>query len=217
MSEPLPDQGWSREIRVLDNALIVPPSATNPGLGVICSDGLCQEAANWREGKNTSTPISCMPESHDVLSGTHLWGGTFFGHFGHFMVESIARLWAVRGSRAESVLFAPKHPPLRDFQGYQSRIIELLDLGIPVDIVRTPTKVERLLVPGQGFGLGKISRATPEFREMMERMAKKVTPDGPEKIYISRTRFGGNGGCWPKASSNRTSLMRDIRRSIPNG
>lgn len=95
---------------------------------------------------------------------------------------------------------------LRDFQSYQARIIELLDLGIPVRIVRSPTSVERLLLPGQGFGLGRISRGTTEFRDMMGEIPGRIVPDGPKKIYISRTRFGGTGGVLAEAVIERNLI-----------
>ena len=54
--------------------------------------------------------------------------------------------------------------------------------------------VEELLVPGQGFGLGRIAEGTPEFRATMTRMAQALPSDPPRKIYVSRTRFNGRGG-----------------------
>lgn len=110
MTEPLPDTGWSREVAVLDNALVVPASDGQPWTGVIGADGPCDKAAIWREGKDISPALGTVPQPDDHLPGTHIWGGVFLGHFGHFMVETISRLWAVRGSGAESVIFVPKHP-----------------------------------------------------------------------------------------------------------
>lgn len=49
-------------------------------------------------------------------------------------------------------------------------------------------------MPGQGFGLGRIARGTPEFRQTMRRMAERIPQDPPCKLYISRTKFNGRGG-----------------------
>jgi hypothetical protein len=48
--------------------------------------------------------------------------------------------------------------------------------------------VERLIVPGQGVGLGNMIEGTPEFRAFArDRFAAGIAPEGPEKLYISRS------------------------------
>ena len=56
--------------------------------------------------------------------------------------------------------------------------------------------VEELVVPGQGFGLGDITEATPKYRNAIHaQFARDIKPDGPEKLYISRSKLGlGKGG-----------------------
>ena len=62
-------------------------------------------------------------------------------------------------------------------------------------IIDTPTKVEELIVPGQGFGLGPISNGTQKFRDYChQNFAKDVAPDGAENIYLSRSALGGLEG-----------------------
>lgn len=128
------------------------------------------------------------------LRGRHLWGGLYYGHFGHFMTETMARAWAFDRGGFDSILFVPKHPNLKDFMKYQTEICSLLGVSVPVTILRETTRVEELVVPGQGFGLGSISLGTPEYRAAMRRVAARIEPKGPERIYISRTRFNGRGG-----------------------
>ncbi|MCW3780182.1 glycosyltransferase family 61 protein [Defluviimonas salinarum] len=156
-------------------------------------------AALWRFGKRFTQPLSERPVPVEKWSGRHIWGGLFFGNFGHFLMETISRLWIRGRVDAESVLFVPRHDALTDFKGYQSALYELLDIGIPARIVTDPVEVDELIVPGQGFGLGRISRATPEFKDLLNVMAASIEPNGPEKLYISRTQFGGQGGVLSEA------------------
>lgn len=196
MPEPLPDCGWSRECVVVRDALVCPPPGAGfkPQCGVLSPAGDVPEAAVWREGKRQSLPVVDRPPATDRLTGRHIWGGIYFGHFGHFLAETLSRTWAVPSCYAQSLIFIPKHGVLKGFQGYQADFCRLLQIDIPITIIREPTEVEELIVPGQGFGLGKISEGTPEFRAMMQNMAKSIRADGPEKIYISRTQFNGKGG-----------------------
>ena len=61
--------------------------------------------------------------------------------------------------------------------------------------IEDPTQVERLFVPRQGFGMFQMIKGAPEFREFTRAYAgKDVAPEGPEKIYISRSELPGVRG-----------------------
>lgn len=197
MSEPHPDAGWSREIVTIRNARVFPPPAMTgrPACGVAAADGGdVLHASTWRDGIRVTRPVGQGAAPDAVLAGRHLWGGLYYGHFGHFMTETMARCWAFDRPGVESVLFVPKHDRLSEFQRYQTQFWTLLGVVPRERILRRPVVVEELLVPGQGFGLGRIARGTPEFRATMRRMADTLPQDPPRRIYVSRTRFNGRGG-----------------------
>lgn len=206
MSEPLPESGWSREVVSVKQAIVVPPAAMigRPQCGVVSADGDCAHAATWRGGIRMTRPVHALPEPRHVLKGRHVWGGLYYGHFGHFMTETMSRCWAFDAPDAESVVFVPKHGDLQEFQKYQSEFWEMLNLKQRVTIAREPILVEELLVPGQGFGLGAISRGTPEFRATMRNMAERLPRDPEKKIYISRTKFNGRGGVVAEVAIERS-------------
>ncbi|HRO14181.1 MAG TPA: glycosyltransferase 61 family protein [Paracoccus sp. (in: a-proteobacteria)] len=210
MSEPLPDEGWSRRIVIVRDALVCPPAG--PGYfqkcGILGPDGDCLHGANWREGERLTMAVTRRPKPARRLSGRHLWGGMYYGHFGHFLTETLSRLWGLKGSGAESVLFLPKHGALPGFSGYRADACRLFGVDVPVSVVDQPIEVEELIVPGQGFGLGKISRGTPEFRAMLRELSHRITAQGPERIYISRTRFGGKGGIIDEAALERNMVAQ---------
>ncbi|MDQ7774660.1 MAG: glycosyltransferase 61 family protein [Paracoccus aminovorans] len=191
--EPLPDGGWSRQILNLRNALVCPAETHQDIPGVWC-DGDVAEATTWRDGARVTPPLTEAPEPTATLAGRHLWAGIYFGHFGHFLVETLSRLWAARAEGVESVIFTPRHSRLRDFVSYQKELIELTLPDLPVRILREPTRVEELVVAGQGFGLGRISAGTEEFRSFIRDAFAPIEPGGLENVYVSRTRFGGKGG-----------------------
>lgn len=129
------------------------------------------------------------------LAGRHLYGGTLFFHFGHFLTESLSRLWAVADSGAQSILFTPKslrgrQPP--GLTGWQAEILDRLGIRLPVCILYEPLEVEDLVVPAQGFGLGPLSQGSPAFRAFARRLrpadAGRVMPEGA-KVYLSRSRL----------------------------
>ncbi|CAM3061314.1 Protein of unknown function [Paracoccus aminovorans] len=193
ISAPLPDSGWSRDILHLREATVCPAETHQDSPGLWCG-GDVPQAATWRDGLRVTQPLAAAPVPTARLPGRHLWGGVYFGHFGHFLVETLSRLWAAKTSGAESVIFTPRHSRLRDFVAYQQELIALTLPDLPVRILRAPTEVEDLLVPGQGFGLGEISAGTPAFRAFIREAFRDIPAGGIENVYISRTRFSGKGG-----------------------
>lgn len=147
-------------------------------------------AAMFRPHVRRTLPVTVRPEPAARIAGRHLWGGQVNPHFGHFISETVARLWAFKDSGAESVLFIGHHEKMRSFAPYQLDLFRAMGIDVPVTIVAEPTEVEELVVPGQGFGLAEMGRGIDAFLEMMRRMAERVEPAGPERIYISRTLTG---------------------------
>ena len=198
---PVPEGGWTTEIKTFDNALVMPPQTgglVQPA-GVLQSDGRpCPQAALWRNGRALTTPPE-MPQG-DVAerAGTWLWGGVLWMHFGHFLVESSSRLWALDhlDEEIDGILFIPKRARNGgEVAGYQRDFVELLGCDKPVVSLDAPARVERLIVPGQGFGLGSLIPGTQPFRDAIaQRFAKDIAPEGPEKLYISRSKLPAGRG-----------------------
>ncbi|WP_287013338.1 glycosyltransferase 61 family protein [Actibacterium sp.] len=194
---PDPTGGWSTEIETLQGAVVVPPeiSAMRQPAGVLYADGqYCGHGALWR-GKRPITLAPAAPQQPLTrLQGRWLWGGMLWAHFGHFLAESTARLWALDhvGGKLDGILYIPKRPRLGDeVKGFHRGFLDLLGCDLPIHVMDTPGEVEELLVPGQGFGLGAISQGTEAFRAAFhERFGASVAADGPEKLYISRSALG---------------------------
>lgn len=193
IGEPLPDSGWSREILHLRDAVVCSAETHQDVPGVWCQ-GDVPQATTWRDGARVTPPLAAAPAPLSRLAGRHLWAGVYFGHFGHFLVETLSRLWAAKQAGVESVIFTPRHSRLRDFVSYQQELIDLTLPDLPVRILREPVEVEELLVAGQGFGLGQISAGTAEFHAFIREAFRDIPAGDIENVYISRTRFGGKGG-----------------------
>ncbi|MBM3605496.1 MAG: glycosyltransferase family 61 protein [Alphaproteobacteria bacterium] len=186
--------GCLRDIGFLNDAVVCPAPDLSDFPGVWAKGKDFAKAATWRTGKRVTQPLTGKPTPTRRVEGRHLWGGVYFGHFGHFITETISRLWARDLDAYDSVVFVPRHGKLNDFTAYQKEVIDLFLKDYRIQIVREPTEFEELIVPGQGFGLGAISSGTPEFRDLVRKVMADVEPEGPEKIYVSRTRFSGKGG-----------------------
>ncbi len=193
---PNSQEGWSRKIRQVDGAVVVPAteSALIQQTGVLTQAGdYVAEGALWRRGRAITTKPDKPQSPPEKLEGTWLWGGPLWLHFGHFIAESTPRLWALDAyeGKIDGILFTPKRPRYGNLiKRWQWKFFAQLAPGMPVKVVDTPTEVEHLVVPGQGFGLGDISKGTPEFRSFMAKnFGKEIAPEGPERLYISRSKY----------------------------
>jgi len=190
--------GVGDHITILDGGIVVPPAK---GLGnqsvqksgVLTPDGaLVENSITWRgQSQVTQQPKMPAPDEIGHLPGRWLFLGPLFGHFGHFLVESISRIWAVDALRGQidGVLYVPKfqNRPEHVAEVYRP-FLEALGVTVPMLNIADPVRVERLYVPRQGFGMYQMIEGAPEFRAFVHAHAgRNIAPKGPEKIYISRS------------------------------
>jgi hypothetical protein len=78
---------------------------------------------------------------------------------------------------------------------FHRTFLRMLGCDLPIHVVQGATRVEKLHVPGQGFGLGRISMGTTRFRDFFRSdFARDIAPDGPERLYVSRSALGPKRG-----------------------
>lgn len=199
---PRASGGWSESLRIVTGAMIRPPEDTGLSTpsGVQDSSGIdVAEAALWRNTRRMNLPFERPAGPVTELSGTWLWGGVMWRYFAHFIVESVGRLWALDAPDMEQpkgILFIPRRPSGEtELVTFQTGFFHQMGIDLPIRVLSEPTRVERLIVPGQGFGLGDISAGTEPFRRFTRtRFGANVEPEGSEKLYISRSRLGPRRG-----------------------
>lgn len=186
-------------ITTVEPALVLPERDQDAKLaaGVLDGDGrFIEPSRTWiRAGKATAVPTLAADETVKPLTGNWLFGGHFRGHFGHFLVESTARLWAfdqLKG-QVDGILYMPYQSRIRHTRA-QIRLFEpffhQLGVDVPVWVCDGAMRADRLYVPDMGFGWRKRYAGSPAYRAMMrERFAQSIAPNGPEKLYVSRSKL----------------------------
>lgn len=199
---PHPAGGWSESVTTVKGAVV---AHVNEGYlahpsGVFDAQGqYLHQAVQWR-GRALMTPPP-LPAQVTDLPGRWLWAGVRMEHFGHFLMESLGRLWALGAEKVDGVLFIPEdgfRPDKgeRALAGWQARLLQLLQIDLAVKLAHEPLRVQELVVPGQGFGLGPLIGGTARFRRFVaDRFARDIAPEGGAKLYLSRSnlpeRLGG--------------------------
>lgn len=178
----------------LTNAHLIPPLSDQRwanSTGVFDANGQFRHESLTRRGYLIEGQIGRFGEKPEKkLSGRHIYGGQLNHHFGHFLCESLARLWVLGELRepVESILLMPRRRGShRGLQAYHRALFDAFGLNIPIRVVEEPLTVEELILPEQGFGIGEDAVGTEKFRAYVrEHFLPDVQPEGPERLYISR-------------------------------
>lgn len=169
---------------------------------VYCGNGLlCETSIHIASSpRHLNVPGPFPPLIDREVGGTHLYGGVLIGHFGHFLVEGLSRLWAVRQRpEVKSIVFVRGVGiGLRMSEGnydvllprYVEELFDLLDVKVPIVVVHEPLRLEHLYVPAQLFGF-HYKAGHPKFHSFVHRLQQFSTriECPPSSIYISRSRL----------------------------
>lgn len=198
-----PVEPFTGSLLELFGAVVVPEREGDAKLasGVLHADGrYCETSQGWIRARKPMPAPSLQPGETVVdLPGTHLFGGHFRGHFGHFLVESTARLWALDHiDRPDSILYLPYRGTVgaieKAMEGHD-RFYRLLGIDVPIRTFGTPMRVERLFVPELGFGWSERYAGSPAYRQFMQgRLRAAVPAEGGAKLYISRAKLAAQRG-----------------------
>jgi capsular polysaccharide biosynthesis protein len=203
-----PNLPLSKEMGEHKDALLIPwgSQKTKGSLraaGVFDASGrYLPEAVCWRYagGPATEQPEYALDETPETLSGRYLFGGLLYSHFGHFICESLGRLWALDYLQqpVDGIVFFPKPSLTWPVKLTRTYLTFFAAMGYPelkIEAPQKPVRIEHLTIAEQGFGVSEMAAGRPEFREFMRRkLGQAIAPDGPEKIYISREKLPAKRG-----------------------
>jgi Capsular polysaccharide biosynthesis protein len=195
-----PDQSIRDKVAVLERALFLPNRRRKATWrywgGVRSADGSEHPyATGWHYPKDRATIIPedyPLPEEIPSLEGDFLYLGHYPAGFGHFLLESTARLWHLRmqdKAFTGALMLKPRKLDEKIVERQLQEFAELCGLELPPLIWPDgPVRLSRLTVPQQGSGALDLMLGAPEYRDMIVgRFAADVPAQGAKKIYISRS------------------------------
>ncbi len=204
VSDGDPQPPFRGEILKIAGGIVVPERDHDTGLasGVLFADrSYCELSKAWiRAGKFTPEPVLAPDEPIEPLPGRHLFAGHLRGHFGHFLVESTARLWALDalGDELDGIIYLPYRgavEPTRRIIRSRQDFFHRLGVTVPIQTFATAVQPEVLYVPELGFGWLERYAGSPAYRRLMrERLGHGIAPEGGEKLYVSRSRLPSKRG-----------------------
>lgn len=124
------------------------------------------------------------------LEGSYAYLGLMRGHFGHFLLESLCRLWyLLKPDPGVRLLFHGEHG-LEQMPSFVRHIFDLLEIDADrVTVVDRVAAIEHLLIPDSSFEIRWKARAAhaASFAELFDRNLKRCGHEAtPERVYLTR-------------------------------
>lgn len=133
---------------------------------------------DWYVGASPSfSRATCKYVDEDVI-----FLGPLHRHYGHFILESVARLWPLMDGR-----YADMKCVYISDEG-EDRFIEFFDLfGLHADRrtrISEPTKFRSVIVPEQSIRLHDFYHL--DYKRTIDRIAKTISPIPNQRVYFSK-------------------------------
>ena len=139
---------------------------------------------------------TCGCEAPEI-SGPAVFAGYMRKIWGHFIMNTTARLWyLLHGAPADAkIVFAVTPEENTGFwlRGNYAELLDMLGIADRIVIISEPTAFESLTVPALGFNLQ--TSVSPEwvdvFRKVRAEALSRTSPDvgSPKKIFFSRSAW----------------------------
>jgi len=135
-------------------------------------------------------PFECT----EIRNETVVYCGYFIKHWGHFLLESVSRLWYwFENDEAidKYIFFVNEDDPLQ-FSGNYLRFLELLNIADKVEIINKPIQYRKVIVPELGYY--RMHYYSDQYKKIFERVVlnaliqRKTIPE-EKRIYFSRSHF----------------------------
>lgn len=182
----------------LKNVCVVPYTFDGQLFAGGIESGANCELGRITGGKNPRDKLIPRPNISRHMRGRYLYAGPLWNHFGHTLVDSIHRLWALDGHDAIVFsgvtglrkIFTYEDLQLWKIPDFVTDILDLMGVKAPVYLVRDATTFEHLDVPEAG-AVWK-NGVKPEYRTHLARYQDRIKAQisglsAPEKIYYSRS------------------------------
>ena len=198
-------QLMKKNFDVYDDAIILPirriPNADGE---LVNAGGVCDKSFNFLAGfldseyskGKVTREVAFSYKTNDITNSQEdvIFSGILINHFGHFLTDSMVRMWyAAKNSDQKIALLLTPPPSFDDWNFEDSYHIKMLELmGIEKDriiIVDKPTQFKSVTIPKQSiFWLGKTYDA--ELINIVYDNARQAVKSKDEKrIYLSRTKW----------------------------
>lgn len=174
------------------NATILPVRKTDP-LGWFGCGGVQDENGHC---VNLSAVECCVrpnntiaPPRVDIRDEKVVYCGYMIHHWGHFLVEGVARLWYFleNDESVDKYVFAVDEGEEPEIRGNYKEFLVLLGIWDKLEFINQAVTYREVIVPDLAFR--RFGYYSPKYLDIFNTVAENAPPcgDTPRKIYMSRS------------------------------
>ena len=166
--------------------------------GGVCDKNFRFITGHQRDKKSQSLNYACLRgyrvQNCAYRDETVVYGGVLFGHFGHFILDALSRMW-----------FMAKHPEIPhkyiflkipDNEIKFTKFLELAGLRPDqYEVLTEPTQFAQVIIPGQAFFTNDAGH--PQWLSFFDRIRNNLYlphVQTSDRLYLTRTQFERNDG-----------------------
>jgi hypothetical protein len=176
-------------VQVWNDALVVPPASDRTATGVLVRAERGWSVPAGAELRRWGRPFHDRPGPAEATladPGRHLPEAVFAGwyedHYGHFLLESVARLWPTDLDPSVPIVWITDRPELRPWAHEILSIMGIDNEIVLIERSTAPLRVDRLVVPDAATQLRRWIHPT-----FIERLAcRPASPEPGRRIWLSR-------------------------------
>lgn len=168
-------------ITLLKNATVIPLKGTMDSFtgGVFnAEDKFVEDSLLYRGNPGQ------FQETQNFLKGVYIYGGCLFGHFGHFIWETLSRLYAVKQCKQVPIIFISPNDKIYTMQ---KLILEALGINNCLHLVKEPTIIESLIYSPPGSAINPASIIDEQIDALAH--ISYANKSSKKKIWLSRSRL----------------------------
>lgn len=184
----------------LADAVILPQKPGNGKLhgigGVISNDNSFVELSGLREQFGG---YYSFDQNVEYIDKCVCFCGYFINHWGHFLVDTVSRLWYSfeHDDEIDEYIFIVEENSDRIFKNNYNEFIELFGIKEKIRIVNKPTRFREVIVPEISFNKGGF--VSELYLEIFERVVTAafnkykdcIQNDHNDKVFLSRNHLRG--------------------------
>lgn len=188
-------------VKKLERGVILParPVADDP---FKCNGGVCDAELNFIDGHNDviDNPWSghyVLREAYDVKpdeiiesDDEVIYGGAMIYHFGHFITETLSRMWYVlqHPEAKQKIIFVVIQVNAMQIpRPWVNKLFDLLGItDEQILVVSRPIRFRSVIVPEQSLYFR--ASYTEEFLMPYRAILERIRPSAARKIFLSRSR-----------------------------
>ena len=183
-------------VEVYDEATIFPTKQFSTDSLLFGRGGVVDGKGDYIEDSSIPGRVHGRYEFDNVLKKDEevVYCGYLVGHWGHFLIETVSRLWYILENKLEvdKYVFIVNSNSSTELKGNYKEFLELLGITDKIEIINIPVQYKKVYIPERAY---KYQQSySVHYKKIFDTAIRKAMENHKEspcyeKVFLSRSRF----------------------------